>query len=137
VLLPTAPLNVEVSCTFRIVNDGYENLTLRHKVFGEEGNINVKLRFPEGNNVGMSKKRMRGDAVFSSSKPISFTTKAEFYDEVGKVYSLPISGTADNCLLTSYAYLQRNAGDFRIDEKVPGGPICLLEDDYDNASDVG
>lgn len=46
VLLPVVPLNVEAKCTFRIINDGYENLNLRYKVFGEEGNINVKLRFP-------------------------------------------------------------------------------------------
>lgn len=100
-----APLNVEVSCSFRILNDGYENLALRHKVFGEEGNINVKLRFPEGHILGMSKKRLRVDAVFQSSRTISFTTKIEFYDESGKVYTLPVSGTADNCLLTNYGYL--------------------------------
>lgn len=58
------PLNVEASCTFRILNDGYENLNLRHKVYGEEGNINIHLRFPEGNNIGMSKKRLRVDALF-------------------------------------------------------------------------
>lgn len=55
---------MEASCTFRILNDGYENLNLRHKVYGEEGNINIHLRFPEGNNIGMSKKRLRVDALF-------------------------------------------------------------------------
>lgn len=64
VLLPPVPLNIESKCSFKILNDGYENLNLRHKVFGEEGNINVKLRFPEGNSVGMSKKRLRVDALF-------------------------------------------------------------------------
>lgn len=48
VLLPVVPLGVEARCTFRVLNDGYENLNLRYKVFGEEGNISVKLRFPEG-----------------------------------------------------------------------------------------
>lgn len=116
---------------FRILNDGYENLTLRHKVFGEEGNINVKLKFPEGNNVSMSKKRIRVEALFQSLRPLSFTTKIEFYDESGKVYTLPVSGTADNCILTCYAYLQRTSGEYRIQEKSPGGPIVLCEDDDD------
>lgn len=105
ILLPPVPTNIEARCTFRILNDGYENLNLRHKVFGEEGNINVKLKFPEGNNIGMSKKRLRVNAIFSSIKPISFTTKIEFYDEMGKVYPIPVSGTADNCILTCYSYM--------------------------------
>lgn len=53
----------------------------------------------------MSKKRLRVDALFSSPKPVSFTTKIEFYDELGKVYTIPVSGTADNCLLTNFSYL--------------------------------
>ncbi|KAM3143753.1 Encoded by [Paramecium bursaria] len=135
VLLPCVPLNVEASCTFRILNDGYENLNLRHKVYGEEGNINIHLRFPEGNNIGMSKKRLRVDALFQSSKPLSFTTRIEFYDEVGKVYTIPVSGTADNCLLSNYSYLQRQQGYFRIEEKQPQGPLMLVEDDQDNGND--
>lgn len=53
--------------------------------------------------------------MFSSVKPVSFTTRIEFYDESGKTYTLPISGTviclfflflkSDNCLLTNFSYL--------------------------------
>ncbi|CAD8092149.1 unnamed protein product [Paramecium primaurelia] len=141
VLLPPVPLNIESKCSFKILNDGYENLNLRHKVFGEEGNINVKLRFPEGVSVGMSKKRLRVDALFQSQKSVSFTTKIEFYDEMGKVYTIPVSGTADNCLLTSFSYQQRCANEFKIDEKISQGqtsqgPICLMDDDDDANSDI-
>lgn len=93
VLLPVVPLNVESRCTFRIINDGYENLNLRYKVFGEEGGILIRLRFNEGINLGITKKRLRIDAIFTSAKPVSFTTRIEFYDESGKTYTLPISGT--------------------------------------------
>lgn len=108
VLLPVVPLGVEARCTFRVLNDGYENLNLRHKVFGEEGNISVKLRFPEGQNIGLTKRRLRVDAIFSALKPISFTTRIEFYDDQSKTYSIPVSGTTDNCLLTNYSYIQRS-----------------------------
>ncbi len=44
----------------------------------ELGNINIKLHFPEGKNIGLTKNRVKVDAIFISSKPISFTTKLEF-----------------------------------------------------------
>lgn len=132
VLLPVVPLGVEARCTFRVLNDGYENLNLRHKVFGEEGNISVKLRFPEGQNMGITKRRLRVDALFQAHKAISFTTRIEFYDDAGKIYTIPVSGTTDNCLLTNYPYIQRSQGDFRIsisDPENQKGPIMILDDD--------
>jgi hypothetical protein len=44
---------------------------------------------------------------FQSKKPISFTTNLEFYDDLDKVYTIPISGTADNCTFSNFAYIQR------------------------------
>ncbi len=32
VILPVVPLHVEAKCTFRILNDGYENLNLKYKI---------------------------------------------------------------------------------------------------------
>jgi len=47
---------------------------------------------------------VRCDAIFQSTKPISFTTRIEFYDDMGTTYTIPVSGTTDNCLLTNYGY---------------------------------
>lgn len=35
-----------------------------------------------------------------SDKPISFTIRIDFYDHNNRVFSLPVSGTADNCMFT-------------------------------------
>lgn len=136
VILPVVPLGVESRCSFRIINDGYENLTLRNRVFGEEGSINLKLQFPEGTNLSITKKRMRVDAVFISQKSLSFTTRVEFYDEFGVAYMIPVSGTADNCLLTAYSYMQRCAGDFRL-ELGQSGVMLLYDDQDEQRSEVG
>jgi hypothetical protein len=32
IILPVVPLDVEARCTFRIINDGYENLNLKYKI---------------------------------------------------------------------------------------------------------
>jgi len=53
----------------------------------------IRLKFNEGQNLGITKKRLRVDTMFTSPKPVSFTTRIEFYDESGKTYTLPISGT--------------------------------------------
>ncbi len=46
---------------------------------------------------------------------MSFTKKLDFYDNDGRAYSIPISGTTDNCLLTNYSFIQRqNPSDIRI-----------------------
>lgn len=48
------------------------------------------------------------EVSFFSNKPLSFTTKIDFLDESSKIYSLPISGTTDNCLFTNFPYFQRH-----------------------------
>lgn len=63
--------------------------------------------------MGITSNKLRVEAIFKSNKPVSFTTRCEFYDEGGKTYCIPISGTTDNCLLTNYSYMQRCRGEFR------------------------
>ena len=105
VILPVVPLNIEASCIFRIINDGYENLNLKYKIIQDISNINVDLRFLEGKNLGITKNRLKIQAFFKTPKPLSFTTRIEFYDDSGRNYTLPISGHSDNCLLTNYQYI--------------------------------
>jgi len=55
VILPVVPLDIESRCTFRIINDGYENLTLKHEILNDVGNLPIKLEFPEGRTLGVTK----------------------------------------------------------------------------------
>ena len=52
--------------------------------------------------------------VFSSPKPVSFSQPIIFSDEEGNTFSLQVTATADNCLLTCYPFLALHRGDHQI-----------------------
>jgi len=64
----------------------------------------VDLEYLEGKNLGITKNKIKVEAVFINKKPLSFTTRIEFADDTGRVYALPISGTTDNSLFTNYTF---------------------------------
>ena len=96
-ILPVVPLGIESRCSFRIINDGYQSLSLKYSQPDISGGIPIQLIFPEGNNLGINNNKIKVDVVFVAKKAISFTTKIEFEDE-NKRYPILISGTADNCI---------------------------------------
>ena len=65
----------------------------------------MDLNWLDGKNLGITRNRIKVEAVFSNKKPLSFTTKLELYDDSGSSYTISISGTTDNSLLTTFAYL--------------------------------
>jgi hypothetical protein len=65
--------------------------------------------------------------VFTSSKPLSFTTFIDFFDDEGNKFSIPISGTTDNSVFTIFSFMQRNPDEIRL-EAEPGRPIKLIQD---------
>ena len=83
VLLPAVPLNIESSATFRVVNDGYDNLDLTFRLPSDTENIPLQLHFPEGTLVGIAKASIPVVVTFASSKAASFTADAAFLDQDG------------------------------------------------------
>ncbi len=69
------------------------------------GSIQLKVFCPEGKNMNITRRKLRLDITFISDKPISFTSKIEFVDENSRQYSIPVSGTSDNCIFTNYSYI--------------------------------
>lgn len=65
--------------------------------------------------------------MFTSSKPLSFTTFIDFFDDEGNKFSIPISGTTDNSVFTIFSFMQRNPDEIRL-EAEPGRPIKLIQD---------
>lgn len=72
-LMPVVPLNTESRCTFEIFNDGYENLNLKHIVVQELSNIDITLSYPNGCNLGITRKKIKVEAAFKHDRPLSFT----------------------------------------------------------------
>lgn len=67
----------------------------------EFSNVDVKVNFLDGTNLGVTKKKIRVEVSFKSDKPISFTVKINFYDSSNRIFTIPVSGTADNCVYTN------------------------------------
>jgi hypothetical protein len=106
IILPCTPLDIPARATFYVYhNNGYENLELKPKIANEVGKLPVELRFPEGHNLGLTKPKVKIEAVFSSPKPLSFTTYIDFYDDDSNKFQIPISGTTDNSIFTVYSYI--------------------------------
>ena len=132
VILPPVPLGIYSRCVFQIVNEGYENLNLKHNIPQDLGAIPLEINYIEGKNLGVTKPKLKIEVCFMSPRTMSFTTKIQFFDDQGRIYSVPISGTTDNCILTTFSYMQRSLDEFKItcEEESP----IMLVDDFDNDS---
>jgi len=127
VILPCTPLEIPARATFVVCHNGYENLELRPKIANEVGKLPIELHFPDGENLGVTKQKLKVEAVFTSSKPLSFTTFIDFFDDEGNKFSIPISGTTDNSVFTIFSFMQRNPDEISL-EVEPGKPIKLIQD---------
>ena len=127
VILPCTPLDIPARATFMVCHNGYENLQLRPKIANEVGKLPIELNFPDGENLGVTKAKLKVEAVFTSSKPLSFTTFIDFFDDEGNKFSIPISGTADNSVFTIFSFMQRHPDEISL-EAEPGKPIRLIQD---------
>lgn len=78
----------------------------------------MSLVFPEGNKLSINKRSLIVMVKFMSRKPTSFTCKLELYDDLTdcRVYALALSATADNSLLTSFAYLSDPQNLYKLEE---------------------
>lgn len=108
---------------FEVFNDGYESVVLKHRfeVMDSEGNLHtsqgnfhgenglpeLSLYYPQENKLTLNKPQLILIVKFISKKALSVTCKLELFDESTdcRIYSLPLSATADNSLLTTYTYL--------------------------------
>lgn len=72
---------MQSKCLFRILNDGYENLSLNYKINKEYGDIGLELDFIDGKNLGITKNKLKLEAKFSFKKAISFSVPIDFYDD--------------------------------------------------------
>jgi hypothetical protein len=109
VILPTVPLDIESKAKFLVLHNGYENQQLNYKIANEVGKLPIKLNFPDGRNLGVTKQKVHVEASFTFTSPLSFTTFIDFFDDEGNKFSIPISGTTDNSVFTTYGFQQRES----------------------------
>ncbi|CEM06420.1 unnamed protein product [Vitrella brassicaformis CCMP3155] len=131
VVLPTVPLNIKSRQVFFVNNEGYDLIELKVRLPSDTVRIPITVEFPEGQMMGLAKSRIPVEVSLLSPKPISFTCRLEFLDGEGVSYSMPVSGTCDNCLLTLYDYLNLNPDFYEIDDTRDPPTLAETEDAED------
>lgn len=135
VMLPIVPLGIPAKSTFKIINQGYQNVELKYKLPRDPGKLPISIEFPEGQSLGSAKSRIPVEVSFISDKPISFTAILDFLDEEGNKFSIPIAGTADNSLFTVFSFIQTHA-DFLKLELDENGAIKLIHEENSENEEI-
>ncbi|GMH42128.1 hypothetical protein BSKO_10047 [Bryopsis sp. KO-2023] len=106
VILPAVPLDMRSEAKFHVVNDGFDNLELRYRLPADDLHVPLSIEFPEGSLIGIAKERLPVIVSFQAAQPMSFTANIDFLDEEGTRYSILVTGTTDNSILTIEPFLQ-------------------------------
>ena len=105
IALPVVPLGVKSRCVFQVINEGYEQLEIKHRLPADKERIPLNITYPEGNLVGTTKTKLPVEVWFQSNKAVSFSAKIEFIDNSGKIYSIGVNGISDNSICSTFPYL--------------------------------
>ncbi|XP_038658216.1 cilia- and flagella-associated protein 47-like isoform X3 [Scyliorhinus canicula] len=123
VILNPVPLGTEISATVQISCLDYQSdCTLETEipeVETEDGTWIKPLscQFPEGSSLPFQSETIKSITcfiIFSSVRTISLSTHVTFIDQDKKRFMLPVSATADSCLLTTYRYIALHSADQHI-----------------------
>ncbi|XP_049985737.1 cilia- and flagella-associated protein 47 isoform X2 [Alexandromys fortis] len=109
------PLDTTAGVDIRILPQNYfRNSALQFKIptakLLDDDEIHpLTVTFPKGRIITASdtghNKELPCHLSFSSSKPVSFFANLLFCDDKDNWFSLPVTATAENCILTIYLYL--------------------------------
>lgn len=125
-ILPPVPLDVVTKATFYISNDGYESLDLRYKIAGD-GKLPVSLAFPDGQTITSNHNVLPVEVSFIAKKPMTFTVNIDFYDDMDGIFSIPVTCTADNSLMTTFGYIKYREGAYNIASDSEKKPLMYTE----------
>eukprot|EP00466_Bigelowiella_natans_P011255 jgi/Bigna1/72093/fgenesh1_pg.18_\ len=125
--LPVVPVGFSSDSTFDILNKGYKSLDIRYQLPEDSNRIPLHVIFPQGSTVTKTRDTCRTRISFSNSAPMSFTANVNFKDGGGNAFKLRVVGTADNCLLTNQAYLEKNKHKVAVEQHGATEPIKVYE----------
>ncbi|XP_072178621.1 cilia- and flagella-associated protein 47-like [Diadema setosum] len=128
IVLTPVPLSTKVSADFTIRAAGFRKETVIDvelpEVEVDDGSKMsvLSVTFPDGQTIQPCSADeghkepfvLKCKVTFCSSKPVSFTKPIKFVDTVGSRFSIPVTATADNCLLVAYPFVAKHRTDFQI-----------------------
>eukprot|EP00466_Bigelowiella_natans_P008048 jgi/Bigna1/73806/fgenesh1_pg.26_\ len=122
IFLEPIPLGLNSQTVISVINHGYSLLDIDYEVKNKTHNLPINLIFPRGCTVTRSRREAEVIVRYSNKSPSSFTTTIDFLDQETKRFSLPVTGTTDNCLLTIQDFLMKNKNKFRLEKNEVGTP---------------
>eukprot|EP00818_Percolomonas_sp_WS_P004310 CAMPEP_0117456020 /NCGR_PEP_ID=MMETSP0759-20121206/11661_1 /TAXON_ID=63605 /ORGANISM="Percolomonas cosmopolitus, Strain WS" /LENGTH=2921 /DNA_ID=CAMNT_0005249345 /DNA_START=158 /DNA_END=8920 /DNA_ORIENTATION=- len=129
IVLPVVPLGIKSRAIFQVINEGYENLELKYRLPADTSRVPIQLNFIEGKKLSTEKQSVPVEVFFESKKPMSFTAKIDFYDNEDNRFSIPVTCTSDNCLLTNYPYLVYNKDSYMMRSEDDNSAVQLIARD--------
>jgi hypothetical protein len=87
IVLPAVPLGIASHAEFSIINDGYDNVDLRHRLPADAEHLPLQLKFPQGTMIGIARTSIPVIVCFQACKASSFTAVIEFLDHDGEPHS--------------------------------------------------
>ena len=130
IIMPIVPLNMKSVQVINLYNDGYQNSNINAMMPQEYASLPLSIKFLNGSNIGVNNNKLKIEVAFSSNIPLSFTTRLDFEDDQKRIFSIYISGTTDNSLLTNFIYFINNPN-YRFENDPKEGPVVVLEDSND------
>jgi hypothetical protein len=114
IIMPVVPLGTSTSEVFHVVNEGFDHLELKYRLPVDKDKIPLSVKFLDGQILGRDCTQIAIEVSFMSKKPTSFTSNIDFFDDEGNTFSIPVTCTADNCLLTIYPFMVNNKHSYRL-----------------------
>ncbi|XP_022089961.1 cilia- and flagella-associated protein 47-like isoform X2 [Acanthaster planci] len=128
IVLTPVPLATKVSADFTIQAAGFRKETvidveLPDVELDDGSKMSVlSVTFPDGQKIqpccgdegDEEPFILKCKVTFCSPRPVSFTQPVKFVDTQGNSFSIPVTATADNCLLTAYPFVAQHRTDFQI-----------------------
>eukprot|EP00606_Chrysophyceae_sp_TOSAG23-5_P001155 GSChrysophyteH2.ASY1.ANO1.1079.1 assembled CDS len=121
VTLPCVPLDVTSRAQFEVINAGYQALALSYKV-SPAITVPLEITFPDGQDIGVSRERVRVVVSARQPAPMSWSGSIEFSDDDGERFNIQVSGSTDNSLMSNYAFVKTytdNYGFIGLDQQPP------------------
>ena len=130
IIMPIVPLNMKSTQIINLYNDGYQNSNINAMMPQEYASLPLSIKFLNGSNIGVNNNKLKIEVSFSSNVPLSFTTRLDFEDDQKRIFSIYISGTTDNSLLTNFVYFINNPH-YRFENDPKEGPKVIMENNHE------
>lgn len=114
VFLPPSPPGLPQKVSFFVINNGFDNLNVRHDISADSKHLPISVAFPLGKMLNVVKQRIPVEVTATPEHSMSFSATIDFFDSQDMVYSIKVLCTAEASLITLFPWLSLHKGFYEI-----------------------